>query len=106
MHNRAGCRRAASRDVVLVGVALGIFALAGAAYWWFNTDPGVASDQFVEMRCDKCRETFKLSYKQMDQIMEKGEFRATETRHFLFNCPKCKDFTARRFESGSVPAGP
>jgi DNA-directed RNA polymerase subunit RPC12/RpoP len=93
-------RRAAAKNVVLGLVAL--VALGGAAFLFTRSRHGdVPSGEYLDFRCTKCSQTFKLSYRELDEIMERREIQVVDGRLKFFKCRKCGEFAAERADEAA-----
>ncbi len=88
-------RRAAAKNVVLGLIAL--VAIGGAVFMFMRGRHGdVPSGEYLDFRCTKCSQEFKLSYRELDEIMERREVQAVDGRLKFFKCRKCGEFAAER----------
>jgi len=91
-------RSAATKEVVLVVVAIILIAIAGAYTVTRGTGEEPApDDQFVSFKCRACGESFQLSYAEFEKVWDEGRFkRQDDGRTLLYQCPKCGQIQAER----------
>jgi hypothetical protein len=106
--DRCTLRRAGTRDVVLLGVALVLLVAAGLIYGSCRGGGDAApTDQFVTLYCPECQYTFRISQRAFEKRWDHKEYRTTPDRTITFKCDKCGKMTATPGEPGAPPpAGP
>ena len=77
-------RTAATRDVVLIGVAIVLLAGAVGLYFSLQRPEGAPTDQFVDFHCPDCDHHFQLSHRDVEQtIWERRDFEKDDTGKML-----------------------
>ncbi len=96
-------RRAAAKNIVLGLIALA--AIAGAVVLFMRGRQGdIPSGEYLDFRCTKCDQVFKLSYRELDEIMARREVQVVDGRQKFFKCRKCGEFAAERADEAVPPA--
>jgi len=103
-------RPGATRDVVLLVIAIALLVAAGI-YVTQGGDPQDAApdDQYLEFECQACGESFRLNYAEFEKLWNERRFtRQDDGRTLLYECPKCGQREAvRKGRSGwTVPPRP
>lgn len=95
-------RRAATKDIVLIVVALVL--VAGAVYLYSRlSKSGQASEvDMVYFFCDDCKVPTEISQLEFERRWDRKEFKAEQGGSFWIKCSKCGKMTAERRDKEST----
>jgi hypothetical protein len=91
-------RAGATRDVVLIVIAVVLLAGAGLYFKMGGGTPDDApDDQYLDFRCQACEHEFRMSYAEFEKYFNQRRMsRQEDGRTVDFACPKCGEHKAKR----------
>jgi predicted RNA-binding Zn-ribbon protein involved in translation (DUF1610 family) len=89
--------------VLLVALAVALLVLAFFVYRWLSRPGPAPSDRRIAFRCANCGYEFELSHAQLDERIQRHQFRTATDGGASFRCEKCGQFAARRVEPALPP---
>jgi len=100
---RTSRRSVVTREVLLLALAVALLVLAFFVYRWLARQSTAPSDRYIPFRCANCAYEFELSHAQLDERIERHQFRTAPDGGARFRCEKCGQFAARRVEQALPP---
>ncbi len=89
-------RRAAARDVALLGLAVALMALAVGLFTCLSADGAAPDDEYIGFHCPACDHTFRISHRDFERRYDDNEVRWDDDGRLCIRCEECGEFTARR----------
>ncbi|MCK4343065.1 MAG: hypothetical protein KAY37_15225 [Phycisphaerae bacterium] len=97
-------RHAATREIVLLGLAAVLLVVAGWLYSCLSRGEAPPTDEVVGFYCPECDHFFELSHRDFEKLWDRGEFKSgAGGKGFRIRCEQCQQFTAERADK--PPAG-
>ena len=92
-------RRAGTRDVVLVAMAVVLLAAAVFMYVRLSGGDAAPDDEFIGLYCPDCAHYFEISHREFERRFDNREFKLLgEEKALFFECEQCEQMTAERVD--------